>query len=343
MPISSGKYVAPTWVNSTTPPIDADELQDICDSIESYADPVALVPSIPNPNILDNWYFVGGGSQQGGGQFPINQRGATSYTLSSATKTYTVDRWFSNTNGTSVVIESNYMRVVQTGTSQPRIAQTIERTSDLVGKTVTLSALCKGDGTNKPKILVYGASNQYMVAGTADAEWQVIVSTFTWESDMESVWFYATANNITKVNIQIAAIKLELGSTQTLAHQENGSWVLNEIPNFDIQYARSSELPSVPARYESGSYVGTGTSGTSNPSSLTFGFVPKLVTIRRATYEQYCLFNAIKGCSSIRVDVSNSSGIANLTWSGNTLQWYASNSSNQQNVSGATYYYTAIG
>lgn len=26
-------------------------------------------------NLLDNWYFVGGGSQQGGGQFPINQRG----------------------------------------------------------------------------------------------------------------------------------------------------------------------------------------------------------------------------------------------------------------------------
>ena len=25
-------------------------------------------------NLLDNWYFVGGGSQQGGGQFPINQR-----------------------------------------------------------------------------------------------------------------------------------------------------------------------------------------------------------------------------------------------------------------------------
>ena len=27
-----------------------------------------------NENLLDNWYFAGGGSQQGGGQFPINQR-----------------------------------------------------------------------------------------------------------------------------------------------------------------------------------------------------------------------------------------------------------------------------
>ena len=30
----------------------------------------------------------------------------------------------------------------------------------------------------------------------------------------------------------IIAVKLELGSQQTLAHQENGAWVLNEIPKF---------------------------------------------------------------------------------------------------------------
>ena len=34
------------------------------------------------------------------------------------------------------------------------------------------------------------------------------------------------------------AIKLELGSQQTLAHQENGNWVLNEIPDYGEQLAR---------------------------------------------------------------------------------------------------------
>ena len=29
----------------------------------------------PNRNLLDNWYFVGGGSQQGGELLPINQQG----------------------------------------------------------------------------------------------------------------------------------------------------------------------------------------------------------------------------------------------------------------------------
>lgn len=35
MPISDGKYVAPTWVNDSSPSIDADELQAMCDTIES--------------------------------------------------------------------------------------------------------------------------------------------------------------------------------------------------------------------------------------------------------------------------------------------------------------------
>ena len=36
----------------------------------------------------------------------------------------------------------------------------------------------------------------------------------------------------------IKAAKLELGSTQTLAHKENGVWVLNEIPDFGEQLRR---------------------------------------------------------------------------------------------------------
>ena len=36
----------------------------------------------------------------------------------------------------------------------------------------------------------------------------------------------------------IKAAKLELGSTQTLAHKENEKWVLNEIPDFGEQLAR---------------------------------------------------------------------------------------------------------
>ena len=47
--------------------------------------------------------------------------------------------------------------------------------------------------------------------------------------------------------VKIKAAKLELGSQQTLAHQENGVWVLNEIPNYADTLERCqyySDLPT---------------------------------------------------------------------------------------------------
>jgi len=43
-----------------------------------------------NPNLLRNWYFVGGGT--GRGVFPVNSRGKTSYAISS-TGTKAMDGW----------------------------------------------------------------------------------------------------------------------------------------------------------------------------------------------------------------------------------------------------------
>ena len=41
MPIVDGKYVAPTWVNGQNPPIDAQEMQDICDSVAKNQAPTS--------------------------------------------------------------------------------------------------------------------------------------------------------------------------------------------------------------------------------------------------------------------------------------------------------------
>ena len=56
-------------------------------------------------------------------------------------------------------------------------------------------------------------------------------------------------------SIKLAAVKLELGSTQTLAHQEGGKWVLNEIPNYAEQLARCQRyFRRFPARYMLGGF-----------------------------------------------------------------------------------------
>ena len=41
MPIINGKYVAPTWVNGQNPPIDAQEMQAICDSVAKNQAPTS--------------------------------------------------------------------------------------------------------------------------------------------------------------------------------------------------------------------------------------------------------------------------------------------------------------
>ena len=54
-------------------------------------------------------------------------------------------------------------------------------------------------------------------------------------TNLQSVsWFYIPAG----CKIKIHAVKVELGDTQTLAHKENGVWVLNEIPDFGEQLRR---------------------------------------------------------------------------------------------------------
>ena len=41
MPIINGEYIAPTWVNGQNPPIDAQEMQDICDSVAKNQAPTS--------------------------------------------------------------------------------------------------------------------------------------------------------------------------------------------------------------------------------------------------------------------------------------------------------------
>ena len=58
MPIINGEYIAPTWVNGQNPPIDAQEMQAICDSVAKNQAPTNHAS--PNTD-----YGVGSGSNYG--------------------------------------------------------------------------------------------------------------------------------------------------------------------------------------------------------------------------------------------------------------------------------------
>ena len=151
-----------------------------------------------NPNLLDNWYFVGGGSQLGGGVFPINQRGGTSYGT-----VYGIDRWkcINGTvtiNTTGVLISENLVQLIEEG----RI---------ISGKTYTISALFD-DGT-------LWVATGTLTTNTGTTGWQIIAG-----ADPNGVaarhyssnkWQFQIWNN---QNRNLVAVKLELGTVSTLAN-----------------------------------------------------------------------------------------------------------------------------
>lgn len=117
-----------------------------------------------------------------------------------------------------------------------------------------------------------------------------------------------------------------------------------------------STLLTIPgARIATGSYVGTGTYGSSNPNSLTFDFEPKLVIIQEENAGARDKGNLHTGNVWVSESTygtvyyySSSIQITNqyntLTWGSNTLSWYSSDSaSSQLNFNNSTYNYLAIG
>ena len=90
------------------------------------------------------------------------------------------------------------------------------------------------------------------------------------------------------------------------------------------------------------SYVGTGTYGDSNPNSLTFDFVPKIVIVQQQDNTTKHFF-AIYGTKSASTDYHYGYSV-DVQWMGKTLQWHSYNSYTEQlNEGGITYLSIAIG
>lgn len=190
------------------------------DQSDVYANNV-ISYNAPNPNLLDNWYFVGGGSQQGGGQFPINQRGQASY---STNWSYTIDRWKMG-NG-SYPLSVSAIGITSSGVALMQIVNY----RDLLGKEVTASAVVNGTCA----FATVQIPNQLPAGWTRLITVSVENSTISIDIDASSLMFIFDINS----GDVFKAVKLELGTTQTLAHQENGVWVLNEIPNYQQELAK---------------------------------------------------------------------------------------------------------
>lgn len=168
-----------------------------------------------NQNLLHNWYFAR----------PVNQRGESTYTESG----YAIDRWALGSE-TSLTAQSGGLRLNCTSAGTGHFYSRMPIDVVPVGETITFSLLSdrglvsvtgkaptSGTSVSSPyasgyRLRLYNSSNNYYSACI----------------DTDAETFSAT----------LIAAKLELGNKQTLAHQENGEWVLNEIPDHGEELAK---------------------------------------------------------------------------------------------------------
>lgn len=230
----------------------------------SISDNVISTKAFPcNPNLLDNWYFGN----------PVDQRGQTEWLSSASVNVPCVDRWNwwgQYKAGSTLKLLDDGLQLVgkpEVEGFYQQIAQKIEKDRLPVGATVTLSALIKAEA-DASIILSIGGQNYTVVAVPANT-WKLIAVVLNVPS-VEQTHSISIQRNTAGVTFTVKAVKLELGSQQTLAHQENGVWVLNEIPDFGEQLRRCQRYLR-PAGYgfvvsnASGNWYGSIPFGNSEP------------------------------------------------------------------------------
>lgn len=213
--IDSALRAAQVISGASTPAELRDKLEIRGDTIPvSATDPTPVSEALTasgggvNPNLLDNWYF---------GR-PVNQRGQMEYPSSNGLS-YTIDRWTQNSSG--VKINDGYITVGGAG----GIFERIENIDLLVGKLLTFSVLTTdglytGTTTFSKEDHVFSSADNLLI--------------------LYNKYFNAfqIAPSVAGATKNLLAAKLELGDQQTLAHKENGVWVLNEVPDYGEQLAR---------------------------------------------------------------------------------------------------------
>lgn len=217
---------------------------------------------VVNPNLLDNAYFVS----------PVNQRGQTEYTGNA----YTIDRWYIYAGRLDIVSGSHIKITRNNMTDHFDLRQLFEDLNkDLV---YTFSILSDGE--------LYSVTGTFVSNPVTKTPFGEIM--LSWSGGKENI---VVIRPLTTDPVNITAAKLELGPIQTLAHQENGVWVLNEIPNYALERVKCQ-------RYQFdiiGNFIGVFNGiaiGTTNNGIAEF--IISLPTSMRARPSLNCDFSKIQ-------------------------------------------------
>ena len=167
-----------------------------------------------NDNLLDNAYFVGGGSQLGDGVFPINQRGQTSYSTGTNT---TIDRW--KTEYSALSVDTDGITWTTTGDNR-QFVQVIDDAQLIEGETYTASILA--DVTSGgARLFLCGTSSPWPTVSGSMVNIQngltTVTFTFSRASGYTGQYKLALAS-VGSCTAKLRKFKLEKGTYSTLAN-----------------------------------------------------------------------------------------------------------------------------
>lgn len=238
-----------------------------------------------NPNLLDNWYFADPIDQRGGWVVPpgktyyitgsevggttdeyyaatlvvesadysywaITVDGATRYvTYADAIRGYTgagygIDRWMSSSAAT-LLRQDNYITLMRTGTDRAAmLSYYFEHYSWMYDADLVYSVLTTDGLYTKTGRLEVSSGAFQTPTGTLGNGWYFNVTGTASKSNL----YFRLWNSSTDTPLEVIAVKLELGSVQTLAHQdEDGNWVLNDPPpNKALELAKCQRYQLMP-------------------------------------------------------------------------------------------------
>ena len=233
----------------------------------------------PNKNLLINAYFVGGGSQQGGGQFPINQRGQTSYGVDLGTGR--IDRF---EGSASMTLQEDCIHLVNKTNLNSLwwLRQYFKADRFEVGTTLTVSALVKVQPTVPFNVVLQSTAITNAWSGFVYAQktgnYELVSYTTTLQAALSSAAGFGLVTHEDAATgnsdyIDVKAMKVEFGTVQTLAYQdEDGNWQLFETPDFQEELAKCQGY-LIPVRRNS-------CTGPASSSTIAYLYFPVPVSMR---------------------------------------------------------------
>ena len=234
-------------------------------NLTDYQRALANLGGRPNRNLWDNGYFIGGGSQSGYGNLPINQKGKQLYDQADGN---CIDRHYKSSDAVVELLGDCLKVTLKSNNAPNRFAHKFS-TVFTSGITYTVSVLVKSV-SNEVNVFVQESGGEFVtpVTGTISGT-GVFSATFTCT---KTAMYQAIFSNESRIDteLELMACGMHASDIQLLAYSESDQWNLFETPDYGETLARCQQY---------GLFTGDGIM-ESVPMTVGFAVLPTPVTMR---------------------------------------------------------------